>query len=270
VPELRKLAETKLFDPRSRANLESIQPGQEDRLGWHLSIDGNYLVLADTDEGPLFGEQCEYLNFFVEGTLSDILKRIRDRIQDDRALTKRVFKNAGLSAGKLPKRFNLSHLGEANLEEILHRIRNVDPFGSPDDILAYVIIAGRERDDWGKDILAMSKKEASNRFAKHDLENSDSLFPLNQVSVDELEARHIRGMETLAKFNNKFPAVPCFENRIVSYNEWDWNVREFLGGLNDDMLAELLLVFFSSSIEPSERSKALFGAATERIHRQFN
>jgi hypothetical protein len=77
-------------------------------------------------------------------------------------------------------------------------------------------------------------------------------------------------METLAKFNNKFPVFPCFENRIVSHDEWDWNVREFLGGLNDDMLAELLLVFFSSSIEPSERSKALFGEATQRIHRHFN
>ena len=270
LPELRKLAETKLFDPRSRANLESTPLGQEDQLGWHVSIDGNYLVVTDTDEGPLFGELCEYLNFYVSGTLSEILKRIRERLQDDRALTKRVFKNAGLSAGKLPKRFNLSHLGEVNLEDILHRIRNVDPFGSPDDILAYVIIAGRQKDEWGKDILAMCKKEASNRFAKHDLENSDSLFPLNQVSVDELEARHIRGMETLAKFNNKFPAVPCFENRIVSYDEWDWNVREFLGGLNDDMLAELLLVFFSSSIEPTERSKALFGEATQRIHRHFN
>lgn len=269
LTELRKLAETKLFDPRSLANLESIQPGQENLLEWYLSIDGNYIVV-DRDEGPIFGEQCEYLNFFVEGTPSDILKRIRDRIQDDRALTKRVFKHAGLSAGKLPKRFNLPQLGEVNLEDIRHRIRNIDPIGSPDDILAYAIIAGREKDEWGKDTLAICKKEASNRFAKNDFEHSDSIFPLNQVSVDELEARHIRGMETLAKFNNKFPAAGCLENRIVNYDEWNWNVREFLGGLTDDMLAELLLVFFSGSIEPSERSKVLFGEASERIHRHFN
>jgi hypothetical protein len=270
LQELRKLAETKLFDPRSRANLESTPLGQEDRLGWHISIDGNYLVVTDTDEGPLFGEQCEYLNFYVEGTLSEILKRIRERIQDDRALTKRVFKYAGLSAGKLPKRINLSQVGEVNLEEILHRIRNVDPFGSPDDILAYVIISGRKRDDWGKDILAMCKEEAVNRFARPGFENGGSVFPLNQVSVDELEARRIRGMETLTKFNNKFPAVLCVENRVVSYDEWNWNLKEFLGALSDDMLAELLLVFFSGPIEPTERAKALFGEASERIYRHFN
>jgi len=267
LQELRKLAETKLFDPRSLANLNSTPLGHENRLGWYVSIDGNYLVVTDTDEGPLFGEQCEYLNFFVEGSLNDILRNIRERIQHDRTLATRVFKHAGLAAGKLPKRFNLSRLGEVKLEEILDRIRNVNPFASPDDTLAYVIISGRQRDEWGKDTLAMCKEEAMNRFAKPGSENSGSIFPLNVVSVDELEARHVRGMETLAKFNSKFPAVGCFERRVVGYDEWNWNVREFLSGLSDDVLAELLLVFFRGSVEPTERSKVLFGEASERIYR---
>ena len=267
--EMRKLAETKVFDPRSLAKISSDE-SEGQFLDWYVSIDGNYLVVRGEQELPDVGQDFEYLNYFVEGTLSEILKQIRVRIYENAAQARRVFKHAGLSAGKIPKRIKLSQLREVNLETVLDRIRNVDPFGSPDDILAYVIISGREKDEWGKDILAMCEKEASNRFAKPDVENSDSLFPLNQVSVDELKARHIRGMETLAKFNNKFPVFPCFENRIVSHDEWDWNVREFLGGLNDDMLAELLLVFFSSSIEPTERSKALFGEATQRIHRHFN
>ena len=267
--ELTKLAETKVFDPRSLARLKSDEFGGE-FLEWFVSIDGNYLVVRGDQELPPGGQDFEYLNYFVEGSLSEILKQIRVRIYQDAAQAKRVFKHSGLSSGKLPKRIKLSQLREVNLEEVLDQIRNVDPFGSPDDILAYVIIAGREKDEWGKDILAMCKREASDRFSKNGFENSDSAFPLNQVSVEELEARHIRGMETLAKFNNKFPVFPCFENRIVSHDEWDWNVREFLGGLNDDMLAELLLVFFSSSIEPTERSKALFGEATQRIHRHFN
>ena len=267
--EMRKLAETKVFDPRSLANLSSDE-SEGQFHDWYVSIDGNYLVVRGEQELPPVGQDFEYLNYFVEGTLSEILKQIRVRIYENAAQARRVFKHAGLSAGKIPKRIKLSQLREVNLETVLDRIRNADPFGSPDDILAYVIISGREKDEWGKDILAMCEKEASNRFANPDFENSDSLFPLNQVSVDELKARRIRGMETLAKFNNKFPAVTCFENRIVSYDEWHWNVREFLAGLSDDILAELLLVFFRGSVEPTERSKVLFGEASERISRRIN
>jgi hypothetical protein len=267
--ELTKLAETKVFDPRSRANLES-DGSAEQSLNWFVSIDGNYLVVRGGQELLPAGQDFEYLNFFVEGSLSEILKQIRVRIYEDAAQARRVFKHAGLPSGKLPKRIKLSQLREVNLEEILHRIRNVDPFGSPDDILAYVIIAGREKDEWGKDILAMCKREASERFSKHGYENSDFAFPLNQVSVEELEARHVRGMETLAKFNNKFPVVGCLENRVIGYDEWNWNVEEFLRGLSDDVLVELLLVFFRYPIEQTERSKLLFGEATQRIHRQFN
>lgn len=270
LAELVKLAETKVVDPRSRANLKSAGQGREHRLGWFASIDGNYLLVMDTDEGPPLGEDCEYLNGFVEGTMNEILKQIRARTYVDAAQAGRVFKHAGLSAGKIPKRIKLSQLREVNLESVLDRIRNVNPFGDPDDILAYVIIAGREKDEWGKDVLAMCKEEAANRFAKNASESYEYAFPLNKVSIEELEARHSRALDTLAKFNNRFPAVGCFENRVVGYDEWVWNVEEFLRGLNDDMLTELLLVFFRHPIEQTERSKLLFGVATERIHRDFN
>jgi hypothetical protein len=269
LADLLKLAEIKVVDPRSRENLKSVGQGRENRLGWFASMDGNYLLVMDTDEGPPFGEDCEYLNGFVEGSLSEILKQIRSWPYVDAAQASRVFKHAGLSAGKIPKRIKLSQLREANLESVLDRIRNVNPFGDPDDILAYVIIAGREKDEWGKDVLAMCKEEASNRFAKNASESPDYVFPLNHVSVEELEARHSRAIDTLAKFNNRFPAVRCFENRVVSFDEWVWNVEEFLRGLNDDMLTELLLVFYRHPIEQTERSKLLFGSATERIHRHF-
>lgn len=267
--ELTKLAETKVFDPRSRANLRA-DDSESQFLEWFVSIDGNYLVVDRQGEMPPAGQDFEYLNYFVEGSLSEILKQIRVRIYQDAAQAKRVFKHAGLSSGKIPRRIKLSQFREVNLEKVLDQIRNVDPFGSPDDILAYVIIAGREKDEWGKDMLAMCKREASDRFSKHGFENSDSAFPLNQVSVEELEARHIRGMETLAKFNNKFPVVYGLGNRVVSYDEWVWNAEEFLRGLSDDVLVELMLVFFRHPIEQTERSKLLFGVATERIHRQFN
>jgi len=267
--EMRKLAEIKVVDPRSLVNLKSDESGEQS-LNWFVSIDGNYLVVRGDQEMPPVGQDFEYLNYFVEGSLSEILKQIRVRIYQDAAQAKRVFKHAGLSSGKLPKRIKLSQFREVNMEKVLDQIRNVDPFGSPDDILAYVIIAGREKDEWGKDMLAMCKQEASDRFTNPRLEKSDSAFPLNQVSVEELEARHVRGMETLAKFNNKFPVVECLGNRVVSYDEWAWNAEEFLRGLSDDVLVELLLVFFRHPIDQTERSKLLFGVATERIHRQFN
>lgn len=267
--ELTKLAETKVFDPRSRANLRA-DDSESQFLEWFVSIDGNYLVVDRKGEMPPAGQDFEYLNYFVEGSLSEILKQIRVRIYQDAAQAKRVFKHAGLSSGKIPRRIKLSQFREVNLEKVLDQIRNVDPFGSPDDILAYVIIAGREKDEWGKDVLAMCKEEAANRFAKNASESYEYAFPLNKVSIEELEARHSRALDTLAKFNNRFPAVGCFENRVVGYDEWVWNVEEFLRGLNDDMLTELLLVFFRHPIEQTERSKLLFGVATERIHRDFN
>lgn len=269
IEELTKRHRTKIVDTLSLAYLER-EPSFE-VMAWFLSIDGNFLVLRhlsmDWEVRQVNTHTIERLDNPLEGNLRDLLRQLRESLSRNPAASKRIFKNAKLSKGRLPKRIKFSQIRAVNLEEIFQRMSTVEPHSS-DDTLACVIISGLEFDSWGKNILEMCKSEARRRFEQRG-GYADSFFNFRDVSPAELEARHNRGRDTLAKFNNLFPADYCFENRVIGYEEWEWQVKSYLQPLSDDVLAELLLVFFASDDGQNARAKMLYSCASERMTRNF-
>jgi len=263
---------TKIVDPKSLAYLEREQ--QSVVMAWFLSVDGNFLVLRDLEmdwelrEGR--NRNIEKLQSQLDGDLMHILRQLRHDLQRNPTLSRKIFRNSGVSRGKLPKRIMPSEMRHMRMEDIHSQLQELDPFNSSDDLLAFAVIQGREKDRWGKDNLKNCKDECERRY-KLSGRNQPGIFDLSQVSMAELEARHERGKETLWKFNNMFPAEGCLESRVVADDEWNWQVLEFLRKLSDDVLFELLLVFFAGGIELSSRTKHLYYAATQRLepHRDF-
>jgi len=260
---------TKIVDPKSLAYLEREPHSLV--MAWFLSVDGNFLVLRDLAmdwelrDGR--NRNIEKLQSEVEGDLMHILSQLRHDLQSNPPQARRIFRNAGVSRGKLPKRINPAEMSHIGLEEIHSQLQELDPFNSSDDLLAFAVIQGREKDRWGKDNLKDCKHECERRYRLSG-RNQPGIFDLSKVSLAELEARNERGKETLWKFNNLFPAGGCLESRVVARDEWDWQLLEFLRKLSDDVLVELLLVFFAGGIELSERTKHLYYAATQRLEPQ--
>lgn len=257
---------TKVVEPKSLAYLE--REPHSFGMAWFLSVDGNFLVLRDLAmdwelrEGR--NQNIEKLHSELGGDLMYILRELRRDLQHNPPLARKIFKNSGVSRGKLPKRIKRSEILHMRIEEIHSQLQELDPFNSSDDLIAFAVIQGREKDRWGKDNLKNCKHECEQRYRLSG-RNQPGIFDLSKVSLAELEARHERGKETLWKFNNMFPVGGCLESRIVAHDEWDWQVLEFLRKLSDDVLFELLLVFFAGGIEPSERTKHLYYAATQRL-----
>ena len=260
---------TKIVDPKSLVHLE--REPHSVVMAWFLSVDGNFLVVRDLAmdwelrEGG--NRNIEKLQSLLKGDLMQILGQLRHDLQRNPTLARKIFRNSGVSRGKLPKRIMPSEMRHMRIEEIHSQLQELDPFNSSDDLLAFAVIQGREKDRWGKDNLNDCKYECERRY-KLSGRNQPGIFDLSKVSLAELEARHERGRETLWKFNNMFPAGACLESRVVAQDEWDWQVREFLRKLSEDVLAELLLAFFAGGIEPSERTKHLYHAATQRLEPQ--
>lgn len=265
IEELTKRHRTKIVDPLSLAYLEKEPYFAV--MAWFLSIDGNFLVLRhlsmDWEVRQVNTHTIEKLHSQLEGDLMGILRQLREVLNQNPAAARKILKNSAPSRGKLQKRIKFAELNHMGIEEIQSRLDELDPLNASDDLLAFAVIRGQERDRWGKEILEECKRECQRRYKMFG-RNEPGIFDLSKVSLAELEARHERGRETLWKFNNRFPAVGCLESRIVSHDEWDWQVLEFLRKLSDDVLAELLLAFFAGGVEPSERSKHLYFAATQR------
>jgi len=269
IADLMKQALSKAVDPRSRAYLESSEPFPKELLAWYLSVDGNYILIRhlsidwEVQQGNV--QSIEKLPFPISTGLLDVLRELRRAIEQEPALSNKIFKNAGISRGKLPKRIDLSRLADPDISGLHQRILNVNPFSDSDDILAYSVIMGREKDEWGKPLLKECREEIARRYSTPGHWSEHVFFDLSQVSLDELEARRQRAQESLVKFNNKFPAANCLESRYTSLDQWWWQVENYLKGLSDDVLVELLLAFFAYSIEPSERSKVLLAAMSARL-----
>jgi hypothetical protein len=269
LEQLTKKYRSKIVDPKSKAYLDG-QP-YFDVMAWFVSVDGNFLVLRhlsmDWEVRQVNTHTIERLDFHLEGNLPELLRQLRERLSGNPAASQRIFKNAKLSSGRLPKRIKFSEITAINLEEIFHSMYRVEP-SSPDDTMACVIISGLEYDSFGKNILEMCKGEATRRFEQRN-GHADSFFNFRDVSPAELEARHNRGKDTLAKFNNKFPVDYCIDTRVIGHEEWEWEVKSYLQPLSDDVLAELLLVFFASDDGQNARAKVLYSCASERMTRNF-
>jgi len=269
IADLVKQALSKAVDPRSRAYLESSEPFPNELLAWYLSVDGNYILIRhlsidwEVQQGNV--QSIEKLPFPISTGLLYVLRELRRAVEQQPALAGKIFKNAGVSRGKLAKRIDLSSLADLDISGLYQRILNINPFSDSDDILAYSVIMGREKDEWGKPLLKDSREEVARRYSTPGHWNEHVFFDLSQVSLDELDARRQRAQESLVKFNNKFPAANCLESRVTSLEQWCWQVENYLRGLSDDVLVELLLAFFAYSIEESERSKVLLAAMSERL-----
>jgi hypothetical protein len=269
VIELRKLAEGKAVDPRSRAYLDSLESVPNELLAWYLSVDGNYILIRhlsidwEVQQGNV--QSIAKLSFPIEGDVLSILRELRRAIEQEPALSHKIFKNAGVSRGKLTNRIDLARLSDPDLEGLYQNIHNVNPFSDSDDILAYSIIMGREKDQWGKPLLKECREQAARRFVDIGHWNQSIFFDLSKVSLEELDARRQRAQESLVKFNTRFPAANCLDSRFTSLEQWWWEVENYLRGLSDDILVELLLAFFAYSIEESERSKVLLSAISQRL-----
>jgi len=270
--ELLEICKLESTDALTKKYYDLLIRSQRGGLDWLISVDGNFLLLRDrfkdigldafSDYGPVI-----HLPQGYEGGIGNLLTWIRELSREYPELADRIFKNAALSKGRLPSRVDLGKVRTFGFETFPGAIQNAmkNPTNATDDELVLAIIMNLHSQENDHQLILNCKDEARLRYTKESSYPGE-FFDLSKTTLQEIELRRARGLDTMRKFNNKFPADRCIENKVVRSEEWEWAIRKFIKSLNDDVLTELLLVFYSSSIDNfSERKKLLYLFAQERL-----
>jgi len=267
---LTEFANSMSRDAKTKKYLQHGYETPSELLVWLISVDGNFIVLRhlSMDAADLEVDQdtrVEKLPWELQGHLEDMLSRLRELSEKDRDFNRRIFRHAALRPGKIQNRITLSFLREASLEAFYEgAVRALkDPYNASYDQLALAVIANQRKTSDDVYMLEKCTEELRHRYL-NGADHGGSLFGFTSLSPDEIFARRDRARDSFVKFNNRFPAERCVDNRVVEYRELNWAVNSYLDLLSDDVLLELLLVFYVSTLRHDERLKFIYGAASAR------
>jgi ribosomal protein L16/L10AE len=233
-----------------------------------ISIDGKYGAVAKMSDlrDAKSGHEWVYIGDIwapVNRVKAEVQRLLVGQPEEARKLNLRAFQNA------VPAR--IEFLPDGPLRpgwvsgEIHEAIRNIE--GATDDALVWILMLGvTENLGLSEEVLERATREVKMRIDKGS-EFRSTFFPLNAVTMKEIEARTRRAKRDLASFLTKFPSERDLNLDESQLNERFRRVEQYAARLSNDRLIELTVFLYNKEDWLGATFKHFLGEFDKRVAR---
>jgi hypothetical protein len=212
-----------------------------------ISIDGKYGAIATLDEieKPQSGSRIVKLHDVFLAPISHIKSEFRKLL----AINPKIGNHLNVQAFQraVPDRIVFrpgADFGPGSVTEgVQSAIRNIE--GATDDALVWIEMLG-EVPQLGLDqkLLEEAKRELRMRIEKGS-EFRSTFFPLNEVSLREIEARGRRARRDMERYRLKFPNEKDMQFEYEELQARNAEIERYCRRLSNDRLVELCVFLFN-------------------------
>lgn len=211
-----------------------------------ISIDGKYGAVGlrkEIDE-PNPGSEVVYIGDVhapIRGIKAQVEKNVKFNPELAKKLNLRAFQKS------VPDRI-VFHPGASfgpgsASEEIREAIRNIE--GATDDALVWISMLGViPRIGLEEKVLDAANREIKMRIDKKS-EFRSTFFPLNQITLREIEARGRRARRDLQRYRDKFPNEVDIDLHHEAIKLRNLEIERYCRRLSNDRLVELCVFLFN-------------------------
>ncbi len=211
-----------------------------------ISIDGKFGAVTSRDElaKPKTGSQLVYIGDVwapVSKVKSEVMRLLKDQPEEARKLNLRSFQRA------VPDRIVFrpgADFGPGTVSgEVRDAIRNIE--GATDDALVWMQMLGvTPHIGLVEKVLDQAKREMKMRIEKGS-EFRSTFFPLNEVSLKEIEARGRRAHRDKDRYRAKFPNEIDIDGNFAPIEGRNSEIERYCRRLSNDRLVELCVFLFN-------------------------
>jgi ribosomal protein L16/L10AE len=233
-----------------------------------ISIDGKYGAVAKMSDlrNAKSGYEWVYIGDIwapVNRVKAEVQRLLVDQPEEARKLNLRAFQKA------VPARIKFLPGGPLRpgwvSGEIHEAIRNIE--GATDDALVWILMLGvTENLGLSEEVLERATREVKMRIDKGS-EFRSTFFPLNAVTMKEIEARTRRAKRDRASFLTKFPSERDLNLDESQLNERFRRVEQYAARLSNDRLIELTVFLYNKEDWLGATFKHFLGEFDKRVAR---
>jgi hypothetical protein len=234
-----------------------------------ISIDGKYGVIAHAAEveKPESNSRIIELHDDFRAPISRVKAEFRKYLENNAKIAGQLNLRAFQKA--VPARIKFLPGGPLRpgwvSGEIHEAIRNIE--GATDDALVWILMLGvTENLGLSEEVLERATREVKMRIDKGS-EFRSTFFPLNAVTMKEIEARTRRAKRDLASFLTKFPSERDLNLDESQLNERFRRVEQYAARLSNDRLIELTVFLYNKEDWLGATFKHFLGEFDKRVAR---
>ena len=234
-----------------------------------ISIDGRFGAVVPGNElaKPNTGSKTIELYDDFDAPISRIKTEFRKYIQNNPKLAEQLNLRGFQQA--VPARIKFLPGGPLRpgwiSGEVHEAIRNIE--GATDDALVWILMLGvTENLGLSEEVLERATREVKMRIDKGS-EFRSTFFPLNVVTMKEINARARRAKRDLESFLTKFPSERDLNLDESQLNERLRRVEQYAARLSDDRLIELTVFLYNKEDWLGGTFKHFLGEFDKRVAR---
>ena len=234
-----------------------------------ISIDGKYGVISHASELEKPGSDSKSIELYDDfhAPISRVKTEFRRYLQNNPKLAEQLNLRAFQRA--VPARIKFLPGGPLRpgwvSGEIHEAIRNIE--GATDDALVWILMLGvTENLGLSEKVLERATREVKMRIDKGS-EFRSTFFPLNVVTMKEIDARTLRAKRDLESFLTKFPSERDLQLDESQLNERFRRVEQYAARLSNDRLIELTVFLYNKEDWLGATFKHFLGEFDKRVAR---